>query len=321
MNFIESFDKYNSVRQYFKPKKIKDLCVSQHIQDHLTKNIHKNTFHMLLYGDKDSGKTSMLNCVLNEYYMQYSNEEVMFIQGLKEHSLTVIKQNIYSFCLFPLGNEKKRTIVIDDIDLLNANGHDIILYCMDNYRQHINILISCTDKYKLSNQLLTRFEMIPTKYNRDMFRIIYDKIMKSMPIYLEESCHKALLTQSNFSFRVLFSLLDKLYYVGKQQYNIIDVKEICGIVDNEVFEKYTHYWTAKNIRKANEQLEILIEKGYTMIDILELYFVYIKQQSLLQQHLVLRIISSISEYITYFYSIHESIIELYLITYDLILLL
>lgn len=321
MNFFESFDKYNSVRQYFKPKKIKDLCVSYPIQQHLIKNIHKNTFHMLLYGDKDTGKTSMLNCILNEYYTQYLNDEVMFIQGLKEHSLTVIKQNIYSFCLFPLGNKKKRTIVIDDIDLLNANGYDIILYCMDNYRDSINILISCTDKYKLSNQLLTRFEIIPTKYNRDIFHTIYEKILKNIPVDFDKECHAVLVTQSNFSFRVLFSLLDKLYYVGKKTYNVTDVKEICGIIDNEVFDNYTHYWTTKNIMKANEQLEILIEKGYTMIDILELYFIYIKQQSRLQQTLVLRIIGCISEYITYFYSIHESIVELYLITYDLILLL
>ena len=321
MNFIESFNKYNSVRHFFQPKSINELCVSQHIQEHLLKNIMKNSFHILLYGDKDSGKTTMLNCILNEYYNKYSDEDVIFIQGLKEHSLTVIKQNIYSFCLFPLRNEKKRTIVIDDIDLLNTNGYDIILYCMDNYREHINILISCTDKYKLSNQLLTRFEMIPTKYDRFKFGKIYKKIIQSIPIHLEEECNNVLMNQSNYSFRVLFAILDKLYYVRKKTYNKHDVEQICGIIDYEIFEKYTNYWKSKNIMKANEQLEILIEKGYTMIDILELYFVYIKQQTILEKQLVLSVIACISKYITYFYSIHESIIELYLITHDLILLL
>jgi len=320
MNFIESFHKYHSIRQYFKPQKINDLCVSQNTQAHLYNIVNSNSFHVLFYGDKDSGKTSILNCILHEYYTQYSHEEVMFIQGLKEHSLTVIKQNIYSFCLFPLG-KKKRTIVIDDVDLLNTNGYDIILHCLDNHKDNINLMITCTDKYKLSNQLLSRFEMIPTKYDRTKFSEIYQKIIQNMPIKLEIDCHSVLMTQSNYSFRVLFSLLDKLLYVGKSTYDKKYVREICGVVDDEVFERYTNYWKSKNITKANEQLEIFVEKGYTVIDILELYFVFIKQQKNINQDLLLQIIACISEYITYFYSIHESVIELYLITYDLILLL
>ena len=57
-----------------------------------------------------------------------------------------------------------------------------------------------------------------------------------------------------------------------------------------------------------------------MVDILELYFVYIKTCDIIPSKIILNVIQAISEYITYFYAIHENNIELYFLTYDLIML-
>jgi len=322
MNFEKSFETFHTVRTTFKPKLIDDLCISYKFKHYLKNVIKNNSFHILFYGDKDCGKTSILNCILNEYYANINNknEYIMKIQGLCEHSMSILKNDIISFCMYPV-SKKKRTLVVEDIDLLNSNGYDIILKCLNVYKANINIIITCVDKYKLSYQIMSRLNLMQCKYDEDKFRELYYDQLSKLPFKMEnKEASDILLRHSNKSFQILHSLFDKLIYYGKKTYTCEDLISICGIIDNSIFETYTHLWQTKKCTEANEQLNLFLEKGYTVVDILELYFVYIKTCDIIPSKIILNVIQAISEYITYFYAIHENPIELYFLTYDLIML-
>ena len=217
--------------------------------------------------------------------------------------------------------KKKRTLVVEDIDLLNSNGYDIILKCLNVYKANINIIITCVDKYKLSYQIMSRFNLMQCKYDEDKFIELYYDQLSKLPFKMEnKEASDILLRHSNKSFQILHSLFDKLIYYGKKTYTCEDLISICGIIDNSIFETYTHLWQTKKCTEANEQLNLFLEKGYTVVDILELYFVYIKTCDIIPSKIILNVIQAISEYITYFYAIHENNIELYFLTYDLIML-
>lgn len=322
MSFEHSFKKYHTVRTFFQPTSIVDLCISNQLKSYLNYIVHTDHFHVLFYGDKDSGKTSILNCILNEYYhdVEHKEEYIMKIQGLCEHSMTILKSDILSFCKFPV-SIKKRTIVVDDIDLLNSNGYDIILKCLDYHKTNINMIITCVDKYKLCDQILSRLNLIQCIYDKEIYAQLFHMQLEKLPFKLKDKmAYDVLMKHSHFSFRILHSLFDKLIYYGNKEYSSEDIVSICGCIDFNVFETYTKYWREKNIIKANMQLAYFLDKGYTVVDILELYFTYIKSCDILSKKMVLKVIQYISEYITYFYSIHENSTELYFLTYELIML-
>lgn len=322
MNFETSFETFHTVRAIFKPVTIDDLCISNKFKHYLKNVIKNNSFHILFYGNKDCGKTSILNCILNEYYknVKDKNEYIMKIQGLCEHSMSILKPDIISFCMYPV-SDKKRTLVVDDIDLLNSNGYDIILKCLNVYKANINIIITCVDKYKLSDQILSRLNLMQCKYDDDKFSELFHDQLSILPFKMEnKTVTDVLFSHSNHSFRILHSLFDKLIYYGKTMYTCEDLVSICGIIDSTIFETYTKLWRNNKLVEANEQLNLFINKGYTVVDILELYFIYIKKCDILPNKIILKVIQAISEYITYFYAIHENSIELYFLTHDLIML-
>ena len=62
----------------------------------------------------------------------------------------------------------------------------------------------------------------------------------------------------------------------------------------------------------------LIDEGYSVIDILDNYFIYIKVTNNLNEKIKYKIIILICKYITNFYNLHEDEIELVFFTNNLI---
>ena len=62
----------------------------------------------------------------------------------------------------------------------------------------------------------------------------------------------------------------------------------------------------------------LFDKGYSVMDILDNYFIFVKNTLLLTEEQKYKIINYISKYITVFHNIHEDEIELALFTNNVI---
>ena len=65
----------------------------------------------------------------------------------------------------------------------------------------------------------------------------------------------------------------------------------------------------------------LQNRGFSVMDILDSYFIYIKFNETIEENIKYEIIKLICKYITIFHNIHEDEIELSLFTNDIIILL
>ena len=65
----------------------------------------------------------------------------------------------------------------------------------------------------------------------------------------------------------------------------------------------------------------LQNRGFSVMDILDSYFIYIKHNESIEENIKYEIIKIICKYITTFHNIHEDEIELSLFTNDIIILL
>ena len=75
---------------------------------------------------------------------------------------------------------------------------------------------------------------------------------------------------------------------------------------------------SKNLSVAITLIYSIYDRGYSVIDILDNYFLFIKSTKLLDEQQKYLIIKLLCKYITIFYNIHEDEIELALFTNNLI---
>ena len=74
----------------------------------------------------------------------------------------------------------------------------------------------------------------------------------------------------------------------------------------------------KNLKDAIITIHSIYKKGYSVMDILDSYFSFIKITDILNQTIKYKIIKLILKYIALFYTLHENVIELTLFTNELI---
>ena len=96
---------------------------------------------------------------------------------------------------------------------------------------------------------------------------------------------------------------------------------ICTDISFLKLEEYSGHIKNKRLREAVNLIYSIYDNGYSVIDILDNYFTFIKITNIFNENEKYEIISYICKYITIFYNIHEDEIELSLITNNLINLL
>ena len=95
------------------------------------------------------------------------------------------------------------------------------------------------------------------------------------------------------------------------------VNKVCTNISFFTFEEYTQYLKIGDIKSAIKILYTIYDNGYSVMDILDNYFLFIKTTTLLTESQKYKIIPIICKYITIFYNIHEDEIELALFTNNL----
>ena len=81
-----------------------------------------------------------------------------------------------------------------------------------------------------------------------------------------------------------------------------------------MFEIYFEYLKKGDLQNAIQTLYKIYDYGYSVIDILDFLFTFVKLTHLLNEDEKYQIIPHLCKYITIFHNIHEDVIELALLT-------
>jgi hypothetical protein len=100
--------------------------------------------------------------------------------------------------------------------------------------------------------------------------------------------------------------------------NLKIVNRVCTNIPFHEFTKFTKLCKLQERSKAIQQIFKLFDTGYSVMDILDNYFLYIKTIDIINETQKYNIIHLISKYITIFHNIHEDEIELALFTNNII---
>lgn len=289
--------------------------------------IAMNNLNIMFYGDAGSGKTSLINSVICEYYgtTRYNPDNVLVLNSLKDQGIQFYRNDVKIFCqTCSLVPGKKKFVLLDDLDLINEQSQQVFRNCMDKYSHNVHFISSCSNVQKVIDSLQSRNIIIKiNQLNNDCLYRIMHKIKVAEDLVIDANAERFILNISNGSVRILINYLEKIKILGCA----IDIdlaNKLCSNISFHYFQEYTacvlhaaRFPQDENAKLA-DAIRILYElhnQGYSVMDILDNYFLFIKTTDMIQnENKKYEIIALICKYITIFHNVHEDEIELALFT-------
>ena len=284
--------------------------------------IEINQLNMILFGETGSGKTALLQALIREYYHGYTPAEyednVLHINSLKEQGINYYRNDVKTFCQTCSSiKHRKKMVVLDDIDFINEQSQQVFRNCIDKYSHNVHFISSCSNVQKVIESLQSRFFIFKiASLQRENLRKICHKIREQEKIHIEPDAEDFVLTICNQSAKTLINYLEK-FKLLEEPITLELANHVCTNISFTLFESYTHALKTGDLMKSIHLLYGIHDKGYSVMDILDNYFMFVKITPLLTEEEKYNIVPYLCKYITIFYNIHEDEIELALFTNNL----
>jgi DNA polymerase III delta prime subunit len=310
----------------FQPLYFKDFGNNNNIIDMLKTLILLDSMNILLIGDIASGKTTILNALIREYYVGYSSKEyeenILYINSLKEQGINYYRTDVKIFCQTCSNiKNKKKIVVLDDIDVINEQSQQVFRNCIDKYSHNVHFISSCSNIQKVIESLQSRLTIIRIKaLNKENLKEKIQEIKIQENIDIDDDAQDFIVNISNNTMKVLINYMEKFKLLN-QKITLPLAVQLCSNISFLIFEEYTTFVLNNCLKEALTIIYDIYDKGYSVMDILDNYFVFIKTTNMLSDEQKYVIIPCICKYITIFHNIHEDDIEISLFTNNLIQLL
>jgi len=307
----------------FQPIYFKDFEIDNKIIEIFKTLISMDNLNILLIGDMASGKTSLLNAIIKEYYIDTNpkdyDENVLYINSLKEQGINYYRSDVKTFCQTCSSvKNKKKIVVLDDIDIINEQSQQVFRNCIDKFSHNVHFMSSCSNTQKVIESLQSRFTIIKIKpLKRENLHKIIFKIKNSENIDIDSEAEEFILDISNSAAKILLNYMEKFKLLNQKITYDLAV-QLCTNISFITFEEYNTLLKNNKLDEAIKLIYQIYDKGYSVMDILDSYFLFIKNTKNITEEQKYNLIPFICKYITIFHNIHEDEIELALFTNNLI---
>jgi DNA polymerase III delta prime subunit len=297
----------------YQPTRFSDFETDSEMIDILNTLININNLNILFIGDIGCGKTAFLNAVIREYYKMNSlvEDNILHINSLKEQGINYYRNDVKTFCQTCSSVKgKKKIVVLDDIDLINEQSQQVFRNCIDKYSHNVHFISSCSNSQKVIESLQSRLIIIKIKpLHRENLTTIMHKIKIAENITIDSDAEQFILNVCNNTAKILINYMEKFKLLN-QPITLELANNVCTNISFHIFNEYTQLIKDKQLTKAVSILYNLYDKGYSVMDILDNYFLFVKNTDLLTEKQKYNVIPIICKYITVFHNIHEDEIEL-----------
>lgn len=307
----------------YKPTTFADFDMTPEIIEILNTLISINNLNILFIGDSGTGKSSLINVLIKEYYGNINYQDnVLEINSLKEQGIQYYRNEVKTFCQTRCSIPgKKKIVILDDIDNINEQSQQVFRNCIDKYNNNVHFISSGSNVQKVIDSLQSRQIIIKLNHLSDAnFIKILTNIKNSENIIIDKPAEHFIINVCNGSIRILLNYLEK-FKILNIPITLDLANKICTNISFAIFDEYTSYCINKNINESINIFYQLYDKGYSVMDIYDNYFLYIKSSDLVSETHKYEIIKLLCKYITIFHNIHEDEIELALFSNNLIELL
>ena len=310
----------------YQPMYFEDFGKNNDVVKMLKTLIAFDNLNILLAGDIASGKTSLLNALIREYYVgstpkEYA-ENVLYINSLKEQGINYYRTEVKTFCqTCSMVKNKKKIIILDDIDMINEQSQQVFRNFIDKYSHNVHFVSSCSNIQKVIESLQSRFTIIKMKpLTREGLVGILTRIKDAENIVIDDDAQEFIINISNNTVKILVNYMEKFKLLD-ERVTLDHAVQLCSNISFFALAEYVKFILEQKLPEAIKLIYEIYDKGYSVMDILDNFFFFVKAMPLIAEEHKYIIIPCICKYITIFHEIHEDEIELALFTNNLVDLL
>lgn len=304
----------------YRPYYIGDFCLTDKFLSVLHTFIELDQLNILLIGDSNSGKSTLINAIIREYYglnkaAAFPEHNIMFVNNLKEQGIQYFRNDMKTFCQSRCSiYGKKKLVLVDDIDNINEQSQQVFRNYIDKYKKNVHFISVCTNVQKVIESIQSRLHIVQIpRPSKAQFWGVMENVVQSEGIDIDEESKAYLITVSNSSIRTLLNYLEKIYIYNKP-ITIHLCKKLCSNISHQQFELYIDYLCQADLNGAIAVLYEIYDYGYSVIDILDFLFTFVKLTPLIGEDMKYQVIILLCKYITIFHNVHENCVELALFT-------
>ena len=300
----------------YTPQKIVDLPIDASHIELFNLFIRINKIHLLLISENDFLKNTIVNAYLKE--LDKKEEDILYINKIKDLGVTNIRSETKLFCQSQ-SKYGKKIIIIEDIHNYPESIQKLFINCIDKWSKNIHIFITSNTIYNIDEILATRLLPIHIpETTREYTSNLVKTICKSEPIYLGEDMQNIVVSLSESNIQKVFHILEKCKLLQKSVEITADIiNKCCTLINDDDLTMYFNLVKKKEIYKGYLHLMSIIENGYSVLDILNELYKFVKITDLLEEEEKYKCFKIVSFYITIFITTHEEEIELLLLSQDI----
>ncbi len=306
----------------YEPKFLKDFGFKKEYTEYINSIVKNTELNVLLLGNIGSGKTILINAILYEYYniqdLNIIKNNILYISSLKEQGVSFYKNDVKTFCQSTTEiYGKKKTIIIDNLDMLTDINQNIFKIHMDTYGKKVNFICSCANLNKITSILLNHFIVVKIKsINKDFLKDILNKICKEELLEIDDDLKEDFIKYSNNSIKLLINNLEKYRIINdKIKFRVENINNNIILKDLTEFYKFIIY---RYREKAYNKLLEIYEDGYSVIDIIEYMYINLKYNSDIIIENKYKIIKILSKYLLKINNTSEDDLIIYFIANEII---
>ena len=276
--------------------------------------IRVDAFHVLITGGTSTGKTSTCNVLFNEYYGS-DTSRIMVLGGLKEQGMTFYRNEVKCFCQTTM-HGKKKTLMVKDVDEFPEPAQQVLLHYLDHYRSQVNFIMTARNETSVIQALHSRLVRIHLNpMSTDFVASIVRKVSSDTQMAVAEPEIQLIAKRSAHSVTAAINCLEKLGLTNSP-INAEAVEAVFGLIHPHKLDKFVEMVEAGEQNDAAKYLCTFIESGFSVVDLLDALFAYLKGSTLPDERKY-HYVQAVCKYTAIFHIMHEHPIEIAFFVNDL----
>jgi DNA polymerase III delta prime subunit len=247
---------------------------------------------------------------------------VLIVNSSKEQGVSFYRNHIRTFCQsLSTVPGKKRVVVLDDIDIIGEQSQQLFRTCMDQYGRSVHFVASCTDQQKVAECLQSRLlaVKIPALESKSLERIAA-RVINGEGLTVHNDALNHIISVSQGSARSVISYLEKAELLGGV-ITLDTAEALCTDISWKEFETYMAHVESGMTMAATHLLYEIHDKGFSVMDILDNFFCFLKQTDAVSQAQVYIMVPVVCKYLMRLHDTYAHMTELAFFTRSVVVAL